>query len=116
MLCPARARTAADAVRLRQWWTALCLDVSVTVAQQGQALDLESVPAGEYGHRFLVDVDITVAASVDSDAVSVPPTIWWTNWLDRLPDVLRRLGFALASDQQIVAVDEASDTRRVLSA
>jgi hypothetical protein len=116
LVCPARAQTAADAVRLRQWWTQLCRDVTITIGGPGQALALENVPTGDFGRRMLADVDIAVAASVDSDVVSAPPATWWPSWLDRLPDVLHRLGSELTPGQQIVAADEASGTRRVLAA
>lgn len=103
-------------MRPRQWWTQLCRDVTISVGHHGQAVDLASVPAGEYGHRLLVDVDITVAASIDQEIVSAPPAAWWPNWIDRLPDVLHRLGFGFGPGQQIVAVNEASDIRRALGA
>jgi hypothetical protein len=114
--CPARASTAADALRLRQWWTQLCRDVTITVGRRGPAVDVASVPADDHGHRMLVDVDIAVVASVDPHVVPAPSASWWPGWLDRLPDVLRRLGFEFGPAQQIVAADVASDTRRVLAA
>lgn len=114
--CPARAPTAADALRLRQWWTQLCRDVIITVSRRGQAVDVASVPAGDHGQRVLVGVDITVVAAVDPHIVAAPQATWWRGWLDRLPGVLRRLGFEFGPAQQIVAVDVASDSCRVLAA
>jgi hypothetical protein len=112
---PARAQTAADAVRLRQWWTQLCRDVNISVTRDGQTVGLASAPTDDYGHRTLVGVDITVAASVDPEVVSAPPATWWINWLDGLPDVAHRIGFEFTPRQQIIAVDEASGNRLVLT-
>ncbi|MBX6748656.1 MAG: hypothetical protein IRY85_03130 [Micromonosporaceae bacterium] len=67
-------------------------------------------------HRRLADVDImVVVASIDPSVVAAPPAIWGVNWLDRLPDLAHRLGFGLTPGQRVIAVDEASDARRILA-
>jgi hypothetical protein len=112
---PRRTPRTAMSHHVAQWWLQLWRDVSVSVTREGQELDLAADPADEHRHRWLVDVDITIVASVDPDIVSALPTTWWTKWLVRLPDVLHRLGLEVTPGQQIIAVDEATDTRRILA-
>lgn len=107
---PKNAETAAEALQRRHLWTHLCCDVTITIRRNGQTPGPDFVTVSEGGQRLLSAVDITVVASIDPDVVSAPSATWWRDWLDRLPEIVGRLGFRFTSEQSIVALDAATST------
>jgi hypothetical protein len=66
--------------------------------------------------RSVTGASVSVRVACDSDLLGSGPAIWWHQWIERLPAVLKSVGVALDVNKPIVAFDEASGRRVTIGA